>query len=461
MVSPLPSPARGVLTLVALLLGTSAGSAQAPFLETDGLLVIEAETEVVPGDGYPEGWRHMPLEADADHPAFPGATGGEYLQWDGGNQYNAPGQGTIAFPIEVRLPGTYRFQWRSRTGYGSDPTEHNDSWLKIDADAFYGERDGHIVCPKGYDPQENDCTGDEPNGSGSDGWFKAYLSGATDWTWSTRTSDNDPHDLYARFDAPGRYTLRVSGRSDGHALDRLVLFHSTVPQGQALDLTNPESPRGTDGVTVAVTRLGPGTLGAEGGPMPFEATLTAGADTPFAGEAWVSATLPDGSSIGPLFGPRALTLAGGGTVTRTLTLDVPGAAPAGLYAVTVYAGARYPDAVDASASFTFRKEGALAGGPALLRVAEPEAAAGVPLLGLAPNPTRGRAAVRYAVDAPGPVRVAVHDVLGREVAVLADGAHAAGPHTAVLSGDHLPSGVYVVRVEAGGGTATERITLAR
>ncbi|MEM1041544.1 MAG: choice-of-anchor D domain-containing protein [Bacteroidota bacterium] len=241
---------RSVLVLLAgsaLLLLAPSSTAQAPFLETGGLVVIEAETELVPGGGHPDGWRLMPDEADSDHPAFPGATGGRYLQWDDGNNYGNPGQGTMAFPVRISQAGTYRFQWRSKVGFGSNATEHNDSWLKIDADAFYGEKgNGSIVCPKGYDPAQNDCTGDVPNGSGSGGWFKAYSSGTTDWTWSTRTSDNDAHDLFARFDAPGTYTVRVSGRSDGHLLDRLVLYHSSVGSGDALDLDNPESPRDGD-----------------------------------------------------------------------------------------------------------------------------------------------------------------------------------------------------------------------
>ncbi len=68
----------------------------------------------------------------------------------------------------------------------------------------------------------------------------------------------------------------------------------------------------------------------------------------------------------------------------------------------------------------------------------------------APNPTAGP-----------PVRLAVYDVLGREVARLVDGEQAAGPHVDALDVERLAAGVYVVRLEAGGQVQTQRLTLVR
>src|SRR5690606_28258335 len=78
-----------------------------------------------------------------------------------------------------------------------------------------------------------------------------------------------------------------------------------------------------------------------------------------------------------------------------------------------------------------------------------------------PNPARGRAVVPFVVPAPGRVRVAVYDVLGREVAVLADGLHGAGAHEAVLDGAGLASGVYVVVLEGEAARATAKLTILR
>ena len=82
-------------------------------------------------------------------------------------------------------------------------------------------------------------------------------------------------------------------------------------------------------------------------------------------------------------------------------------------------------------------------------------------LALAPNPTTGTTVVRYETAAAQRVRVTVVDVLGRPVAVLADGEQAAGPHEVRLDTARLAPGVYVVRLDAGVGALARRITVAR
>ena len=153
--------------------------------------------------------------------------------------------------MEITTPGVYRFQWRNQVGNGTVTTEHNDTWLKIEADAFYGQQGGgSIVCPKGLNPAENECLGDAPEGAGSGGWFKVYSSGANNWSWSSNTSDNDAHQIYARFDAPGVYNILVSARSSSHAIDRMVLSHSSY-SGNPQSLNLPESERRQGGTAGA------------------------------------------------------------------------------------------------------------------------------------------------------------------------------------------------------------------
>ena len=79
---------------------------------------------------------------------------------------------------------------------------------------------------------------------------------------------------------------------------------------------------------------------------------------------------------------------------------------------------------------------------------------------IAPNPTAGRATVSWTLAEAGPARVAVVDLLGREVAVLADGAFAAGPQRAEVPAGLAP-GVYVVRLQAGATAAAARFTIVR
>ena len=94
-------------------------------------------------------------------------------------------------------------------------------------------------------------------------------------------------------------------------------------------------------------------------------------------------------------------------------------------------------------------------------VAQAEAAPPFGLDPAAPNPFRDRAEVGYALDAPGPATLAVFDALGRRVAVLAEGAHAAGRHRAAFEAGDLPAGVYLVRLEAAGQVDVERVVRVR
>ncbi len=78
-----------------------------------------------------------------------------------------------------------------------------------------------------------------------------------------------------------------------------------------------------------------------------------------------------------------------------------------------------------------------------------------------PNPTRGTAMVAYELPSTGPARLVLLDLLGREVAVLAEGEQAAGRHTAAFDVSGLAPGVYVVRLSAGAQTATRRVVVVR
>ncbi|MEO0557072.1 MAG: T9SS type A sorting domain-containing protein [Bacteroidota bacterium] len=78
-----------------------------------------------------------------------------------------------------------------------------------------------------------------------------------------------------------------------------------------------------------------------------------------------------------------------------------------------------------------------------------------------PNPTTGAASVRFTLDAPTPVRLTVYDALGREVARLAEGTRRAGEHTESLDTSSLPSGLYRIRLAAGGHVVTQTLSVIR
>lgn len=82
------------------------------------------------------------------------------------------------------------------------------------------------------------------------------------------------------------------------------------------------------------------------------------------------------------------------------------------------------------------------------------------LLGTAPNPARNQATVQYGVpeQMDGKVRLRLYDVLGRRVQSLETQARN-GRHEKTLDVSGLSSGVYVLRLSAGGQSVTRKLTV--
>jgi len=72
-------------------------------------------------------------------------------------------------------------------------------------------------------------------------------------------------------------------------------------------------------------------------------------------------------------------------------------------------------------------------------------------LSIAPNPVRDRTTVVLDLETESHVRLAMYDVLGREVLVIADGVRAPGRHSMSLEIPRLTPGAYVVRADARAG----------
>ena len=182
-------------------------SCSADYEESNGLVVIEAENiDLVAGWSVENG--------------SSGYTGTGYINWTGGEYFSTPGNGTITATIQINTPGTYLFEWRSKIGAGSSATDNNDTWVRFnDASEYYAVRGGNVIYPQG--------SGQTPtvNGAGGGNWFKVYTN-SIPWSWQTRTNDNLPYDIYVDFDSPGVYTMEISGRSENHFIDRIVLSAS-------------------------------------------------------------------------------------------------------------------------------------------------------------------------------------------------------------------------------------------
>jgi hypothetical protein len=84
-----------------------------------------------------------------------------------------------------------------------------------------------------------------------------------------------------------------------------------------------------------------------------------------------------------------------------------------------------------------------------------------------PNPFNPMTVIRFDIAvqaqdlAPVHSRLAVYDLLGREVAVLVDGVMAAGSHQVSFDGSTLSSGIYLVRLTSGLESRVMRMTLLK
>jgi len=158
------------------------------FQEKNGELIVEIESAEAIGN-----WNVDTALGDYK--------GSSYYQWAGPSYFSSTnaGNSTLTYHFNIATPGNYEFRWRSYIGIGEDSHEHNDSWVKF--------------------PTGSNIEGEHP----ISGWTKAYMSNVNRWSWIARTVDGDPQDIRQYF-AAGDHTIEISGRSEGHAIDRFVLY---------------------------------------------------------------------------------------------------------------------------------------------------------------------------------------------------------------------------------------------
>lgn len=95
-----------------------------------------------------------------------------------------------------------------------------------------------------------------------------------------------------------------------------------------------------------------------------------------------------------------------------------------------------------------------------------EAAAGLAVESIHPNPFNPSVTIRFAVTSSGSVHATIYDVAGRKVRELARREFAAGAHELTWSGiddagSPVGSGVYFLRLESNGRSTTKRLVLVK
>lgn len=87
-------------------------------------------------------------------------------------------------------------------------------------------------------------------------------------------------------------------------------------------------------------------------------------------------------------------------------------------------------------------------------------------LAISPNPLHSVTTMSYSLARTGRVSLAVYDIVGRQVATLADGVEAAGSHQRIWDGradggSALPTGLYLVRLAGDGFAAARKVVVDR
>ncbi|WP_159951777.1 T9SS type A sorting domain-containing protein [Polaribacter septentrionalilitoris] len=214
-----------------------------PFEEKDGILTIEMESGILPSGSD---WK----TGSEEDPNLSGGTI-NYIYWDGTEFFSQPSGATITYNIKINNPGTYRLAWRGRIGKGTSRGEHNDAWLKIEADDFFATKQNSATATPALEPKPSCSSNPDracPEGSTRDGFFKAFMNRDPTgdelrrWGFVTNTNDGDSFRfIWATFNNPGNYSIIVDARSNSFFMDKIVLRRSNVSDSTAQNLNNPES----------------------------------------------------------------------------------------------------------------------------------------------------------------------------------------------------------------------------
>ena len=78
-----------------------------------------------------------------------------------------------------------------------------------------------------------------------------------------------------------------------------------------------------------------------------------------------------------------------------------------------------------------------------------------------PNPFNPETTIEFGIAHTQHVRLAVYDVLGRQVRLLHEGSTRAGTFRLTFNGQGLASGLYFYRLETAAGSLTHKMTLVK
>ena len=268
----------------------------------------------------------------------------------------------------------------------------------------------------------------------------AYGPSAPAWTYSAGTSFYSQH-LGSCQRLPNGNTL-ISESTSGYLFEvdssGNMLWNHNYSRQVAKSYRYARDYPGVAALTVLTITLTPMNppiqIPSGGGNFLYQGTVGNTRNTPLDFDVWTEVVLPNGNTYGPLILRSGLTLSGGGSISRQVTQNIPSIAPAGTYLFKGHIGA-YPDFLDDSDEFSFVKLpgetacGSNGGWSAqgwdeeALNASSPKEYA---LFSAYPNPFNPSTVASFELRVASQVKLAVYDISGREVALLAEGCYPAG-----------------------------------
>ena len=215
----------GFVLLFCLLSSISAQADRQVFLESEGVVVIEAESS----PSKPGKW--------AGKTDIEGFTGKGHIEYTGNKPAGGPVGSTLVYFFKIEKAGTYTLHLRAHKRLdGEKPDKCNDAYVRVEG-KYSASKDA------------GDKHGDDARLETLREDTKLFGGSETGWGWA-ETLDLGGHDNKRQpkyvFKSGETYALGISGRSQRFNIDRIVFCHETVEPKKAKNPELAESEREKD-----------------------------------------------------------------------------------------------------------------------------------------------------------------------------------------------------------------------
>ena len=225
--------------------------------------------------------------------------------------------------------------------------------------------------------------------------------------------------------------------------------------------------------TCDINNTGSVMIPVTGGRVQYTIAATNSNPTSVTFDAWTLMQYPNYTWSAPLINRPDVVLAAGGSITRNMSLDVPGSWASGIYYVYLYVGDYSTNQIyDDDYMYFYKSPSGDGSGQVVKEFAfsqwedDPCAQAITPLpemisLKASPNPFNPATTLEFALREAGAVKVEIFNATGQKITTLVDGYRDAGQHQATWDASDMPSGVYLVSLEAGLMKTTAKLLLVK